>query len=93
MMPLTAEAGAFISRWTHKASTIVLDDLATYFDKFITLFVAYNRLYAEATFVLWRNGTVTIPNANSHFPDGNAAKEYVATFLGEQDLTAGLESQ
>jgi len=90
-MAISQECGAFISRWMHKANLIELDDLASYFDRFITLFVAYNRLYAEATFELCRAGSIKLrPHAN--FPDGKAAKEYVVQFLGEHELAIGFES-
>jgi hypothetical protein len=91
-MALSMEFQDFIRRWIDKAARIELkDDLATYFDKFITTFIVYNRLYAEATFTLWRQGTIK-PDLRRGFPDGAAAKEYVATFLGEPRMTYDLES-
>src|SRR5579871_2525303 len=91
-MPMSPQCENFVNRWIFKADNIELGSLESYFDKFITLFVAYNRLYAEATFKLWPVGTPKSPDPNRNFPDGRAAKEYVAIFLGEPDMTIGLES-
>ena len=59
-MSLSSNFVQFIRGWTTKAESIRLHDhdLASYFDKFFTLFVIYNRLYTEATFTLWRDGRV-----------------------------------
>ena len=81
----------FYQGWREKAQTIALHDLADYFDKFFTLFVIYNRLYAEATFYLWRQGAIS-PARTDSFPDSKAAKEYVGTFLGEQNIVTALEN-
>ena len=90
-MTLSAGFNHFYRGWSERAQRIALRDLTDYFDKFFTLFVIYNRLYAEATFYLWRQGTIS-PARTDSFPDSKAAKEYVATFLGEENIVTALES-
>jgi hypothetical protein len=48
-MALSSSFVHFIRDWTTKAESIQLrdHDLASYFDKFFTLFVIYNRLYTS----------------------------------------------
>lgn len=45
----------FYDRWSEKANSISLyeNDIGSYFDKFITLYIIFNRLYAEATYSLY----------------------------------------
>jgi hypothetical protein len=90
-MTLSAGFNDFYRGWSEKAQRIDLLDLTDYFDKFFTLFVIYNRLYAEATFYLWRQGAIS-PARSDSFPDSKAAKEYVGTFLGEENIVTALES-
>jgi CRISPR/Cas system CMR-associated protein Cmr5 small subunit len=71
----------FVTDWLEKADQIKLNSLATYFDKFFTLYVAYNRLYAEITFTLSRNGQINISDKTS-FPDKKAATAYILQFMG-----------
>jgi len=90
-MALSAAFNDFYRGWSERARRIALHDLTDYFDKFFTLFVIYNRLYAEATFYLWRQGTIS-PARTDSFPDSKAAKEYIATFLGAENIVTALES-
>ena len=53
------------------------------FDKFFTLYVVFNRLYAEATFRLARRGSVTLKD---RFPDAQAAQDYVLQYCGAVKL-------
>lgn len=80
-MALTQEFSDFIRNWNEKADQIRLGSLATYFDKFFTLYVVYNRLYAEITFDLNRAGRIDISRRNT-FPDNRAATDYVLHFIG-----------
>lgn len=91
-MALSHEFIDFVSRWREKADLIRLrdHDLSSFFDKFFTLFVIYNRLYAEATFTLWREGRIR-PSLRNFFPDSTAAKKYVAEFLGAHRIAESLE--
>jgi hypothetical protein len=84
-MTLSPEFEGFYSSWIHKATFSKGDDLRGLFDKFFTFFVIYNRLYAEATFVLGRKGEIDLSKRTS-FPDGEAAKTYVLKYLGSSCL-------
>src|SRR5438552_7333190 len=94
-MSLSSNFIRFIEGWTQKADSIHLasHDLASYFDKFFTLFVIYNRLYSEATYTLWRDARIEPPDPDAFFPDGPAAKRYVAEFLGGPNMVRSLESE
>lgn len=59
------------------------------FDRFFTLYIVFNHLYAEATFQLANRGRVRIHNRN-RFPDAEAAQEYVVQFLGADRLLKQL---
>lgn len=93
-MSLSSNFVRFIEGWSQKADSIDLvdHDLGSYFDKFFTLFVIYNRLYAEATFTLWRDGRIEPPDPDAFFPDSAAAKRYVAEFLDGPTMVRSLES-
>lgn len=92
-MAFSPQSKEFVNRWLGKADEIKLSgqDFATYFDKFITLFVAYNRLYADATFALWRKDPKLL-NPDGYFPDKKGATKYVAAFLGHHEMIGALES-
>jgi hypothetical protein len=94
-MALSSNFVQFIRDWTTKAESIQLrdHDLASYFDKFFTLFVIYNRLYTEATFTLWRDGRVEPPDPDRLFPDSKAAKFYVGQFLHGPTMLNSLEAE
>lgn len=51
------------------------------FDKFFTLYVVLNHLYAEATYRLARQGCVRLDNKTT-FPDATAAQEYLVQYVG-----------
>jgi len=86
---LSAEFHDFHNNWLQKANHYNQDDLHELFDTFFTLFVIYNRLYAEATFVLARRGGISIANRTA-FPDSSAAKSYVLQYLGAKNYVEGL---
>lgn len=81
----------FINRWLKKAENIQLNGLSDFFDKYFTLFVVYNRLYAMATFILATKGEINIKKRTA-FPDGPAATDYVGQFLGAIALVEGIEN-
>ncbi|MDP2682598.1 MAG: hypothetical protein Q8P28_07320 [Deltaproteobacteria bacterium] len=86
---------SFIDRWLEKAEAIQLsqDDLASYFDKFFTLFVVYNKLYMEATFKMWQDGRLKLPEpGKNNFPDTNAATRYLLKFLDPKIIIQNLTS-
>ena len=81
----------FYSNWRRKSDEYLRDDLESAFDHFFTLFVIYNRLYAETTFLLARRNEIDL-NEKRPFPDSKAAKIYVRMFLGDDNLIEQLES-
>jgi hypothetical protein len=82
-MALSPEFGDFYRRWMEKAKNHGRDDLSDCFDNYFSLFVAFNMLYAEATFVLARRGELELDQRTS-FPDAKAAKTYVLKYLGSE---------
>jgi len=90
-MSLTPEFNEFVANWLNKADQIALKELPTYFDKFFTLYVVYNRLYAEATFVLARSGQINIERRTS-FPDREGATNYLAKFIGSKNIIRAIEN-
>jgi hypothetical protein len=90
-MSLNQEFKDFVRNWLNKADSIVLADLSTYFDKFFTLYVVYNRLYGEVTFTLSRAGQINISNRTS-FPDRQAATSYVVKFVGSTRLISTIDN-
>lgn len=92
-MPLSQEFSEFYTSWLQKANQYTDNDIRSCFDKFFTLFVVYNRLYAEATFRLAQTEGSGISLDNwDNFPDSVAAKEYLANYLGARNLISGLVS-
>jgi hypothetical protein len=75
----------FLMAWKTKADSYDSQTLAGMYDKFFTLFVIYNRLYAMATFCLWSEGEDE-PNSDNAFPDTKAATQNLACFLGPSKL-------
>jgi hypothetical protein len=88
---LNKEFHEFFHVWREKAASHG-HDLRGEFDRFFTLFVIYNRLYAEATFELARRpGSGVRLGANKLFPDGKAARVYVGQYLGNEHLIDVVE--
>jgi hypothetical protein len=88
-MELNPELSRFVSNWLAKADAIQLKSLEDYFDKFFTLYVVYNRLYAEVTFDLDRRRQINISNKKS-FPDREAATNYVLKVVGSTKLITSV---
>jgi hypothetical protein len=75
-MALSTELETFCGSWHMKANAYAADVPGTY-DKFFTLYVVFNRLYAEATFRLAKRGLVRL---RERFPDANGAQDYVLQY-------------
>ncbi len=90
-MSVNPEFENFINSWLEKAQHIQLSDLSSHFDRFFTLYVVYNRLYAETTFILARKGSLNLEKRTS-FPDREAATSYVCKFFGSSNLIQALEN-
>ena len=88
-MALNPEFSKFVTDWLTKADQIELSSLPTYFDKFFTLYVAYNRLYAEVAFTLKRNRQISIPRERP-FPDNKAATDYILQFMNAGDFVSEI---
>lgn len=90
-MSINSEFSRFVGRWLEKARAIKLTNLNSHFDRFFTLYVVYNRLYAEATFILARGGQPDLSRRTS-FPDKEAATRYISQFLGSSTLLEALDT-
>lgn len=87
-MALPNELRNFCDSWRTKARAYCSDDLIGAFDRFFTSYVAFNRLYAEATYRLARRGEIKL---KERFPDAQAAQDYVVQFCGAGILTSAWE--
>ena len=76
---LSEEFCKFYGNWSGKADTYHANELRSAFDRYFTLFVVFNRLYAETTFELARRGLIQLPK--NRFPDRKAATKYVLEFF------------
>lgn len=81
----------FCDEWLTRAEQCNVDSIDGCYDKFFTLFVVFNRLYAEATFELARRGEVTIKQ-NRSLPDQKGATEYTLRFVGQTKMDDLLEN-
>ena len=89
---LNPEFTDFYHNWRAKADEYGGHDVRSAFDRFFTLFVIYNRLYAEATFELARQPGSRVVVPNGSFPDGKAAREYVGQYLDPEYLIDAVEN-
>lgn len=87
---LSSEFKTFYKNWLAKAAQDQGNDIGQYFNRFFTLFVVYNRLYAEATFLLARQNQINLSTRKA-FPDADAATDYVIQFLRSTWLIDQLE--
>jgi hypothetical protein len=96
---LSFEFESFYHNWTMKAEGLSVETLQDCFDKFFTLYVIYNRLYAELTFLMARQGKLSFIHKTKTgeikkiraFPDSWAAKCYVNDYLGSNLLVSHIE--
>lgn len=77
---LSPELEYFVSEWLDKASRYPDNTTEGCYDKFFTLYVAFNRLYAEATFELARRGCIVL-QSNRALPDRKGATEYTLKLI------------
>lgn len=77
----------FYERWLLKAEEYQSDNLQDCFDRFFTLFVAYNRLYAELALSCMKRGVWRW----DYVSDGLAAKSNVQSYLGNRYILHSLE--
>ncbi len=84
-MALHPHVQDFYREWLGKADNYQEENLSSYFNKAFSLFTLYNKLYAEATFILARNGEITL-NERRGFPDRKGATEYAPKFMGHDHL-------
>jgi len=88
-MTLSPEFLNFVSSWQRKAEEYNTNDVSGCFDKFFTLYVTFNRIYAEATFSLARQSQIKIEKRDS-FPDAQAAIAYILQFLGAEHFVSEI---
>jgi len=87
---ISPELQEFCERWLQKAREYQGRNLLECFDKFFTIFIAYNRLYAELTYSLARKGKVRLQGHS--MPDARAAKEFVHQYLGTSHIWLNLQN-
>lgn len=91
-MPLPPEFVEFHKTWTEKVDGYTDQTARSCFDRFLTQYVLYNRLYCEVTLRLSKNpDSGILLEGKASFPDASAAKDYVAQFLGANNLIEALE--
>lgn len=83
------ESIEFCNKWLEKAQATDDTTFGGAFDKLFTLYVAYNRLYTEATYKLANRGDIKLENRD-YFPDAQAARDYVVIFLKSGSLEEEL---
>lgn len=81
------ELELFCDRWLDKANSYP-NHLAGDFDKFTSLYVAYNRVYTEVGKVLIAQGKVKPSNQGKYapLPDRKSATSHIVDYYGESDL-------
>jgi hypothetical protein len=87
-MTISEELSQFYSNWIAKADGYDTDVIGC-LDRFFSLYVIFNRLYAEATFSLVRAGSL---NLSGHFPDRKASQEYLLQFIGAHAFLERLQA-
>lgn len=78
-------------RWRDKAQEYSGEDTPDLFDKFFSLYVAYNALYSEAAAYLSRKAMSENKKAYTKISDRAAATTYVLNLLGSKSLMESLE--
>lgn len=82
------EINQFCKNWLLKYEAISENDLQSYFDKFFTLYVVYNRLYVEASYRLANSGKITLRGT---FPDRKASIDYTIQFLTSKKIDSAFQ--
>ncbi|MBI3930386.1 MAG: hypothetical protein HY325_00030 [Chloroflexi bacterium] len=89
---ISQELHDFCERWFEKAQGYQRQSIQDCFDKFFTLFIVYNRLYAELTLSWARTGRIKLRDRNPSLPDVKAAKEYVHSYLGTNHIWSNIQN-
>jgi hypothetical protein len=92
---LSQQTKEFYDRWLNKANSYnakLTPSLEDYFDKFFTLYVIYNRLYAEVAKVLEEEGKISSLKNKTTFPDRQAATNYVCQYVKASSFIQTIES-
>ncbi len=96
-MTLNPEFKSLCERWRRKAKQYDEEDTHQLFDKFFSLYVAYNALYAETAAYLHRKaineGKENYKLDDESFPDKQAATKYVLDLLTSRRLMQSLEGK
>lgn len=87
-MAIAPDLRGFCDRWRAKAVAYSTEEVTGAFDRFFTSYVAFNRLYAEATYRLARRGQIKL---RERFPDSYAAQDYVIQYCTADRLTRAWE--
>lgn len=94
-MTLNPDFKSLCQRWREKAKQYDSEDIHQLFDKFFSLYVAYNALYAETAAYLHRkaikDGKEGYKLDDENFPDKQAATKYVLDLLTSRGLVQSLE--
>ena len=88
---LTPELEQFVDGWLRKADDIHEDNEERCYERFFTLFIVFNRLYAAATFELDRRGTIKL--GRGQLPDKIGATEYTLQLIGLDSFDALYHQQ
>lgn len=84
-MALHPHVHDFYREWLGKADSYQEETLSSSFNKAFSLFTLYNKLYAEATFTLARDGEIRLDERRG-FPDRKGATEYAPQYLVHENL-------
>lgn len=76
----------FCRDWLNKAAQYNDDELASYFDRFTSLYVIYNALYMDVMLELYKLGV----DIAKDFKDKKAATDYVIQYLKAKSIMASL---
>jgi hypothetical protein len=97
---IPTELQRFYNRWLQKSEAYQSQNLQDCFDKFFTLYVAYNRLYFELGISYVKNHQRQrelirfIPERNRpnsvYISDAKSAKDYIISFLGARMLLENI---
>jgi len=88
---ISPELNEFYKRWLQKAEVYQNQNLQDCFDKFFTLYVAYNRLYFELAIRYVKREPIKNGRV-AYISDSKAAKNYVQRYLGSETILKALES-
>jgi hypothetical protein len=90
-MTISQEFLNFVRNWQHKSEEYNTTNLRSCFDKFFTLYIVFNRIYAEATFSLARRLPCQFKTSNwTSFPDRDAATAHILQFMNAENFVSGI---